>query len=308
MEPEASARSVPVGPPGPASSGWLLVLFAAMLWGTTGTVQALAPPAATSAQIGAVRLVVGGGLLLAYAAHRQGGSGLRAGLRRGTWPLTVTGAAALAAYQLLFFAGLRTTGVAVGTLVALGSAPILTAVLGLVLGERVRRVWAVATGLVLAGLVLLLLPGADDPSQLLGLLMALGAGLGYAVYTVIARLLLRRGVAGDAVVGLCFPLAAVPLLALQLRGDVSWLLSWQGLATAGWLGVAATAVSYWLWIRGLAHIHAATAATVSLAEPATATVLAVLVLGESVTGWGVAGMAAVVAGLVVLARAARSGR
>ncbi|MEZ4645709.1 MAG: hypothetical protein R3E31_23765 [Chloroflexota bacterium] len=40
-------------------NGRFLVLFAAMLWGTTGTAQALAPPTASPAAIGAVRLALG---------------------------------------------------------------------------------------------------------------------------------------------------------------------------------------------------------------------------------------------------------
>ncbi|PAD19660.1 EamA family transporter, partial [Terribacillus saccharophilus] len=42
----------------------LFVLFAAILWGTTGTAQAFAPAAAHPIAIGAARLAVGGVFLL----------------------------------------------------------------------------------------------------------------------------------------------------------------------------------------------------------------------------------------------------
>lgn len=42
----------------------ILILFAAMLWGTTGTVQALAPDSAHPVAIGAARLFIGGLFLL----------------------------------------------------------------------------------------------------------------------------------------------------------------------------------------------------------------------------------------------------
>jgi len=60
------------------------------------------------------------------------------------------------------------------------------------------------------------------------------------------------------------------------------LLSGAGALLALWLGPVATAGAYTLFARGLAHVPARTAGTLSLAEPLTATVLGTLVLSE---GW-----------------------
>ncbi|MFZ2948618.1 MAG: EamA family transporter, partial [Desulfuromonadaceae bacterium] len=53
------------------SYGTALILLAAVLWGTTGTSQALAPPGAHPLTIGALRLAVGGGALLLLALFRS---------------------------------------------------------------------------------------------------------------------------------------------------------------------------------------------------------------------------------------------
>ena len=98
----------------------LLILVAAVLWGTTGTVLAFAPEAAQPPAVGAVRILIGGSDLLGIAAVRRE-------LRIGPgWPLypTVVVAIAIAAYQPFFFTGVARTGVAVGTIVAIGSAPV----------------------------------------------------------------------------------------------------------------------------------------------------------------------------------------
>jgi drug/metabolite transporter, DME family len=60
------------------------------------------------------------------------------------------------------------------------------------------------------------------------------------------------------------------------------LLSGAGALLVLWLGPVATAGAYTLFARGLAHVPARTAGTLSLAEPLTATVLGTLVLSE---GW-----------------------
>src|SRR6476469_8073439 len=93
----------------------LQVLLAAICFGTTGTAQAVGPGASPVA-VGAGRLVFGG-LLLVLVART-----LRARLPRIGPPL-IGMAMAVAVYQLSFFAAIRLTGVAVGTVVAIGTGP-----------------------------------------------------------------------------------------------------------------------------------------------------------------------------------------
>src|ERR671918_762730 len=96
-------------------SARIQVLLAAILFGTTGTAQALGPEAADPVGVGAARVLVGGVLLAAVGR----------GALRGSWALrpVLVAVAGVAAYQLSFFAAVADTGVAVGTIVALGSAP-----------------------------------------------------------------------------------------------------------------------------------------------------------------------------------------
>src|SRR3954449_1611657 len=95
------------------------VLLAAVCFGTTGTAQALGPDGLAPAGVGAARILVGGALLVLVAILLHG---VRALTRVQGRPALVA-AAGVAVYQLAFFAAVRDTGVAVGTIVALGSAP-----------------------------------------------------------------------------------------------------------------------------------------------------------------------------------------
>jgi len=109
-----------------------LVLLAAVLWGTTGTAQAFAPESAHPMAVGAMRLAIGGGALLLFVL-------MRGKLRKGKgWPVapTAVAAASMAAYQPLFFSAVATTGVAVGTVVAIGSAPVLAGLLEYIFGGK----------------------------------------------------------------------------------------------------------------------------------------------------------------------------
>ncbi len=279
----------------PARGAWL-ILAAAALWGTTGTAQALAPPAAQPATIGALRLLIGGGALLALAVAR---GALKRGRR---WPALPTGVAALsvAAYQLFFFSGVARTGVALGTVVGIGSSPIWGGLLGkLIRGESLSKRWVLATVLAVAGASLLLAGGKALQVDVPGITMALTAGLSYALYTLAVKHLLDMQ-PPDAVIAVVFGLAAVLSLPILLSADLTWVAQGRGLAVVLHLGLIATAASYVLFIRGLQVLPASTAVTLSMAEPLTAGVLGFTLLGERLLPLAMAGAASLLAGLLIL--------
>lgn len=286
----------------------LAVLLAATLWGTTGTARALGPDDASPTAVGAARLVVGGTCLVLVALRR---GWLAQPPRRGDAPPSaaspylapsfLVAMAAMAAYQPLFFGGVARTGVAVGTMVGIGSSPVFAGVLGMV-GRRERPGWrwAAATTLALAGTLLLVGAGDRGDVNPLGLALALGAGLAYAVYVLATKLLLDAGWPPDGVTPRVFGGAGLVLLPVALAAGLGPLLSWDGLLMVAHLGLVTVALAYVLFTRGLSGVGVAAAGTLTLAEPATATLCGVAVLGERPGGAALAGLGLVAAGLVVL--------
>ncbi len=281
-------------------SGWPLIVAAAALWGTTGTAQDLGPAEAGSATVGAMRMVIGGAALLLVAALRSEVPDRRL-LRM---PATLAAGAAMAAYQPLFFTGVARTGVAVGTAIAIGSAPVLAGGLSWLIGERPTSGWLRATGVAVAGVaVLVSATGADPSLDLVGGLACAGAGAAYAIYAVATRRIVRFH-SPVAVAAAVFGLAGAALAPVVVVGDVGWAASGQGAAMALWLGLAATAAAYLLYTNGLRSVSAPTAATLSLVEPITAAILGVVVLAERPPGVAWIGALLVVAGLVAMVRGA----
>jgi DME family drug/metabolite transporter len=270
-------------------------LLAAILWGTTGTAQSFAPAGAAPLAVGAIRLIVGGTALLAVAMTRGVLFAPRA------QPLAATMAAAgIAAYQVCFFASVAATGVAVGTVVAIGSAPIFAGILGLLgHGERPGAGWLLATALAVTGCVLLVTAGENITVHAQGVLLALGAGAAYAIYAAASKRLLEEH-APDAVMAVAFSLGAVLLSPVLLTVDLTWLADPRGILVELHLGLIATALAYALFARGLQTISVATAVTLSLVEPLTAAMLGLLVVGERLTASGVIGVGLLATGLLVL--------
>src|ERR1700761_7701509 len=92
--------------------GIVLALSAAVLWGTTGTSQHFAGAHLSSYWIGALRLAIAAVFfaLLVAITGRDGAARPRV---HGLWRRTLLAGAAMAAYNLAFFAGVRLVGVAV---------------------------------------------------------------------------------------------------------------------------------------------------------------------------------------------------
>jgi DME family drug/metabolite transporter len=200
---------------------------------------------------------------------------------------------------LCFFAAVKTTGVALGTLLTIGSGPVFAGLLALfLLGEKPARSWISATGLCVVGLGLLSADGAGQAGmQVFGLVLALGASLAYATYTVAAKRLIRQGEASSTVMGSAFGLGGLLLIPVMLTQPLGWLGTSSGLALAAYLGLLTTALAYVLFGRGLAVLPAGPVTTLVLAEPLVATLLGVSLLGERLDALGLAGAAFVLVGL-----------
>ena len=273
------------------------VLIAAVLFGTTGTAQALGPEIEPLA-VGTARIAVGAVLLvlvaLASGRFRLGGADRR---------LILLSGACVAAYQATFFAAVDDTGVAVGTVVAIGSAPVVTGLVARAFaGERLGRRWAGATALGCAGVCTLVLGGASGGEvSLPGVGLALLAGSGYAGYAVAGKTLMDQGATPEALMASVFSIGAVFLVPLLILVPTENLVSTQGLALALYLGALPTAVAYILFARGLERIGASETATLTLAEPVTAAALGFAVLGERPGAAALLGAALVLAGLALLA-------
>ena len=273
----------------------------AALFGTAGTAAALAPEGASPAALGALRLIVGA-LVLVAVVPLLGGSWRRLpalARRPAVWIMAATSAA----YQPLFFGAVDRAGVALSTLLAVGATPIFSGLLGrVVLRQPLTGAWFGATVLAITGLALRSW-GQFEAGELLGLVMALTAGLSSACYLVAAKGELDRGAHAVELPGVAYLIGSIALLPILITQPLDWIATPQGIAVAAYLGAVTMALANVNVIIGLRGMPPGPASTLLLADPLTATVLGVVVLGETMSWLGVVGLVLVLAGLVLQARA-----
>ena len=274
----------------------MLVILAAVLWGTTGTAQAFAPSGTDPRSVGAIRLAIGGLALLFITVVR--GDKFRE-IKWSPVPTLIAGIS-MAAYNLFFFAGVAKAGVAIGTIVTIGSTPVLAGLLGwLFRKEQPGSRWYLATSLAVIGGILLTLPGQRLNVDTWGIALALLSGFSYAVFSVSTKDLLEK-TPPDAAMAIVFTLGAIFLAPVLFTADMSWLAQTSGWISALFLGLISTALAYILFARGLVSVPVAKAVTLTLAEPLTASMLGILIVGERLSVTAMLGIVLLFAALVML--------
>lgn len=297
--------------------GLLYVAVAATAWGTGGAVAA-----ALYARSGLGPIAVsfwrffGGAVALAVAWPVLRGPGSVSPARRfrsAPLQLALTGVG-MAVYQTAYFAAVEAAGVAIATVVTLGSGPVLVALGARAwMAERLGRRGAMIVLLALAGLVVLVLGGSSGGTATnppLGIALALLSAAGYGGTTLLSRTLGTRedrgaGNApdppGDALLG--FAIGSVCLLPLALATGILPASAGLGLTTAmlAYLGLVPSALAYVLFFSGLTAVPATKAAVTALVEPLAAAVIAMLFLHERLSAVSVSGGVILLVAVIVLA-------
>jgi DME family drug/metabolite transporter len=284
--------------------GVWLILLAATLWGTVGvTTQALYHLTATNAlSIGFFRLALATPALALGCFSLIGWRMFRVA-RRDLAVIALLGLM-LALYQVCFFGAIALVGVAIATLVTLCSAPVLVALISAFLtGERPSRVVIAALALAIAGVTLVVgfQPGARQQAiNPIGIALALGSALGYALVA-----LSSRAVAGRyhplQINAIAFAAGALALLPAAILTGFVVTYPPMGWALLLYLGLIPSALAYGLFLTGMRSTPATVASVLTLVEPLTATILAVALFGERLGALGLIGGALLLGAILVLA-------
>jgi drug/metabolite transporter (DMT)-like permease len=286
---------------GRAARAYAMVAVSFLLVGLSGTLVtwATAPPSVLIV----LRFAVAALAIAAVFGRRRRLTGL---LDRTLWPRLLVMGALDAAALLLYFVAIREAGVAIATFLFFMQ-PVWIALLApRLLGSATERFVYVAIGLALGGLVVLLVPAALGDgvhASILGLVAGLASGLAYAGFALVTKGLTRRLESIAMVLTECVldTLFLLPLALWQVLGT-GYSLTSRDLLVALILGLLVTAVGYTLWMEGMRWVPVQRSAVLGFLTPVAAPIFALVLLGQPITGWAVAGGALILAAgiLVVL--------
>lgn len=271
--------------------GVMAIIVASFLWGTTGTAASYSPDVSSLA-IGAFSMGIGG-VLLVITARKKLLIDYKLMLEQPK--IFLLGVASVAIYPLAFYTSMRLSGVAIGTVVSIATAPFFAGILERLISKKdISLQWMLSFVIGAIGIALLTL--GKDPSnnnaysinqQGLGIILGCIAGLTYAGYSWAARSLIESGVHSTSSMSGLFGCAALLLLpSLWFTGDNLFSSSSNAFVPL-YMAIIPMFLGYLLFGFGLNYIDASKATLITLIEPLVATVLAIVIIGEKfkVIGW-----------------------
>jgi len=280
-----------------SSSALLALLVSCLMWGTTGIVAAGMSVDVSTFAIGSFTMGVGGFILAAvtWPAVQRALS-----IPEARW-WVLLGGIGVVIYPLAFYAGMRDAGVAVGNTVALGSGPLFAGVIEwMATTRRPTQRWFVALAIAGLGLVFVgVARGGTSAVGLNGVLLALIAGMAYALYSVAGSRVIAAGANFQGSMGAVFGAGAMPLLIVLIFTGSPLVSDFDNLARGAYLALGPLVLAYLLFGYALTRASASLVTLVTLLEPVFATILAVVLLGEVLPPIGWIGIGLLVSGVAV---------
>ena len=221
---------------------------------------------------------------------------------RDIWCFLGTGIVSLLLFSTCYFSALNYTSLAVAAIL-LYTAPFFVMLLSLVLfKEKMNTRKVVALLMAFAGCVLVSGVGGDTAFSWKGILLGLGSGFFYALYSIFGRYAINRGYGAWSMTFYTFLFCSVGCAFLsnwQVIGSVMAASSSNILWVLG-LGFVTAFLPYVLYSRGLEQMESSKASILASVEPVVSALFGVLVFHETLSVWGILGIAMVLGAIIVL--------
>ena len=282
-------------------TGDILIIIAGLFWGSMGIfVRHLNGLGFTSVQVACLRLVTAG-ILFAVILLIKDPKGFKIKVK--DIPLFL----ALGLVSILFFTCCYFTAIRLMTMstaaILLYTSPIWVMILAVIfLKEKLTALKVIALILAFAGCVLV--SGFGGKVTLPGILVGLGSGLGYGLYSIFGSFALRK-YSPFTVTCYTFLIAGLGSITVSDPADLfSKIASADNrLALAGFVlltAVVTAVIPFLFYTLGLNRTTAGRAAVLATVEPAAATLFGVFVMNERIGIASAVGILLVFAAIIVL--------
>lgn len=279
----------------------ILILIAGVLWGSMGLfVRTLNAQGLASMEIVGLRATVTVVVLFLFLLlfDRK----LFKICWKDLWCFLGTGICSIVFFNFCYFKAITLTSLSVAAIL-LYTAPAIVMVLSYFLfQEKLTKRKLLALVMTFVGCVLVtgILTETGNVTAG-GILVGLGAGLGYALYSIFSRYALERGYTSLTITFYTFLIAAIGSFFFADMGKVARVAMNGGgnLFFCLAFGVLCTVVPYLTYTLGLQYVENGKASIIASVEPVTATLLGAVLFHEKLTVSGVLGIVLVLAALMI---------
>ena len=279
------------------------IILAGCLWGSMGLfVRRLGAMGLDSMEIVELRSLLAVALLFTVTAIRNPRQ-LKV-TKRNLIPLGCSGVFSIIFFNYCYFSTIRLLNLSAAAIL-LYTAPIFVMLLSIPLfHEKLTARKLLALGMAFAGCCLVSgIASASQRLSLQGILLGLGSGFGYALYSIFSRVSLNQGLDSVTITDYTFLFAA--LAGVFLTDFSQYVAAFSGFGMEFVLlavvyTVVTTVLPYLLYTAGLSQVENGTASILASVEPVVATILGFMVFSETPTFQSFLGIVLVLAALFLL--------
>lgn len=287
----------------------LLVLAAGSLWGMMGLfVRGLSEDGLTSVEIVFFRTLAAMIFMLVIILIKD--KKLLIIKLKDIWCFVGSGIVSLCFFNICYFTTIQRTSMAVAAIL-LYTSPVFVVIFSAILFKEkinAKKVLALALAVVGCALVTGVLADAGTVLMPQGILIGIGAGVGYALYSIFGRYALERGYRSETISFYTFLFCSMGLLAASpfvcpigvTVGKIIAGSTAKDILLICGIAFFVTVLPYLLYTLGLSGIENSKAGIIASVEPVVAAVLGLVVYGEVLSMSSIAGIIMVLAAIVIL--------
>jgi drug/metabolite transporter (DMT)-like permease len=213
-----------------------------------------------------------------------------------------TGIFSIVFFNWCYFTAISEVSLSVAVIL-LYTGPAFVAILSRIFfGEELtkHKIAALAVTLIGCALVVKLIPAGDQRLSWYGIIVGLGSGFGYALYSIFGKHALKK-YNSLTVITYTFIFASVALLPTSgVTIEIGQLTSVDVWFYIVGLGFFPTALAYMLYTQGLSMIESSRASITATIEPVLATMIGVWVFDERLTGYQIIGMLFILTAVILV--------
>lgn len=224
---------------------------------------------------------------------------------RDSWCFVGTGVFSIVFFSYCYFRNVEISSVAFSSILMYTSPVWVTLLSVICFREKITGQKLLALILALAGCILVSgITGGSGSVSLQGILLGLGSGIGYGLYTIFGQFALNKGYHPMTVAAYTFVFACVGVLPfVSVSSIINRFVAEPGLLWYA-IGIAffTTCVSFSLYTLGLQYMEPGRAAVLATLEPIVSAVVGVVLYGEAMTVVMVVGIVLVLVSSILISR------
>lgn len=213
-----------------------------------------------------------------------------------------TGIFSIVLFNWCMFSAIEETSISIAAIL-LYTAPAFVTIFSRIIFKEsltIRKILALITTCIGCSLVIGIFPNNNESISLYGLILGLGSGLFYALYSIFGKFALRK-YDSLTVTAYTFIFASIAVTPFSGLWSVLHLFS----NPAVWLyiiglGFLSTMLAFILYTKGLSTVESSRASIIATIEPVVASIVSFLVFQEKLNFWQYIGIAMVITAVIIV--------